>query len=89
MVQAVENWADIRGRIVQLDELSEAEPFVDKLKDAYCRTLASDRDANALLERAQFYRATSTLRIARNGWLSRQERMTLVAEGMALLVSNK
>ena len=29
MVQAVENWADIRGRIVQLDELSESEPFVE------------------------------------------------------------
>jgi hypothetical protein len=30
--------------------------------------------------------ATSTLRIARNGWLSRQVRLALVAEGMALLV---
>ena len=39
----------------------------------------------ALRERAVFFRATSTLRIARNGWLSRLERTALVAEALALL----
>jgi hypothetical protein len=40
-----------------------------------------------LIERARFYQASSTLRIARNGWLSRLERSALVVEGMALLDS--
>jgi aminoglycoside phosphotransferase (APT) family kinase protein len=38
-----------------------------------------------LLERARFYQAISMLRIARNGWVPRLARMTLVARAMALL----
>ena len=29
MIQPEENWADIRGQVVQLHELSEAEPFLE------------------------------------------------------------
>jgi hypothetical protein len=42
---------------------------------------------DTLIERVRFYRASSTLRIARNGWLSRPERSVLVVEAMALLNS--
>lgn len=42
---------------------------------------------DTLIERARFYRASGTLRIARNGWLSRLERSALVVEAMALLDS--
>ena len=64
----------------------EAEALVEHLLTAYCgaRRLDAAQDA-ALRERAVFFRATSTLRIARNGWLSRLERTALVAEALALL----
>lgn len=63
----------------------EAQPFIEKLCDAYCRALPADWDGEALVRRARFYRASSTLRIARNGWVSRLDRTALVAQAMALL----
>ncbi|MFP4344458.1 MAG: phosphotransferase [Anaerolineales bacterium] len=65
----------------------EALSFVEHLTESYRTALPEGWDAGSLLERARFYRASSTLRIARNGWLSRLERTTLVAQAMALLVS--
>jgi aminoglycoside phosphotransferase len=64
----------------------EALSFVEHLTESYREALPDDWDAASLLERARFYRASSTLRIARNGWLSRLERTALVAQAMALLV---
>lgn len=65
--------------------VSEAEPFVQEMTTAYREALPADWDADALLERTRFYRASSTLRIARNGWVSRLDRTALVAQAMALL----
>lgn len=63
----------------------EALDLTKKLTQAYCLSLPSDWNRDALLHRMRFYQAASTLRIARNGWLSRQERMALVVQAMALL----
>lgn len=63
----------------------EAEPFVHRLVEAYRQALPVNWDAAALVDRARFYRASSTLRIARNGWVSRLDRTALVAQAMALL----
>jgi len=65
--------------------VAEAIPLLQHLADAYRQALPADWDAGALTERARFYQATSTLRIARNGWLSRLDRMALVAQALALL----
>jgi hypothetical protein len=54
---------------------------------AYQRARSLKVGVDALIERARFYRASSTLRIARNGWLSRPERSALVLEATALLDS--
>jgi hypothetical protein len=63
----------------------EAEPFIRHLVDAYRQGLPADWSADALIDRAIFYRASSTLRIARNGWISRLDRTALVAQAMGLL----
>jgi len=65
--------------------VAEAVPFVQRLTDAYCKVLPASEDREALMERARFYQATSTLRIARNGWVSKLDRMALVAQALALL----
>jgi aminoglycoside phosphotransferase (APT) family kinase protein len=65
--------------------VAEAVDYVDQLAKAYCEALPNDQDANVLLDRARFYRASSTLRIARNGWVSRLDRTALVAQALALL----
>ena len=64
---------------------SEGQTFAQHLAEKYCDYLPSNWNANALLHRAQFYQVTSTLRIARNGWLSRLERTALVLQALALL----
>jgi hypothetical protein len=64
--------------------VAEAEAFVQHLTDAYRRALPQGWD-EGLISRARFYRASSTLRIARNGWVSRLDRTSLVAQAMALL----
>jgi aminoglycoside phosphotransferase (APT) family kinase protein len=63
----------------------EAEPFVRHMAEAYCEALPERWAGDAVLNRARFYRASSTLRIARNGWVSRLDRTALVAQAMALL----
>jgi len=65
--------------------IAEAEPFVRVMTEAYRDALPPSWDSDALMERARFYRASSTLRIARNGWVSRLDRTALVAQAMALL----
>lgn len=62
---------------------TETSLLIQHLLQAYRQSLKMGVDA--LIERARFYRASSTLRIARNGWLSRLERSALVVEAMALL----
>lgn len=63
----------------------ESQPFVFSLAQAYCQALSGNWNKNALLDRARFYQALSTARIARNGWVSRLDRTALVAQAMALL----
>jgi hypothetical protein len=65
--------------------VTEAVPAIQHLTDAYQEALPSDWDSDAVIERAQFYQASSMLRIARNGWVSRLDRTALVARAMALL----
>lgn len=65
--------------------VAEAGPFVQHLADAYRGAQSERQNDEALLSRARFYRASSTLRIARNGWVSRRDRTALVAQAMALL----
>jgi hypothetical protein len=65
--------------------VAEAEPFVQHMSNAYRQALPEDWDGDGLINRARFYRASSTLRIARNGWVSRLDRTALVAQAMALL----
>lgn len=64
----------------------EARPLIDAFMQVYGRSMSKLDDAGALLERSRYYRAITSLRIARNGWLSRLERTQLVAQAMALLV---
>jgi tRNA A-37 threonylcarbamoyl transferase component Bud32 len=66
---------------------AEAQTFVNYLVQVYVNSLPPDWSVEALVERATFYRAVSTLRIARNGWVSRLNRTVLVAQGLALLGS--
>lgn len=65
--------------------VAEALPFVERLAAGYSRALPDDWDVKAILQRARFYRAQSTLRIARNGWVSRLDRTALVAQAAVLL----
>ena len=65
--------------------VAEALPFVDHLVESYGFHLPPDWDMGALIRRARFYQALSTLRIARNGWVSRLDRLALVAQAFALL----
>lgn len=65
--------------------VAEALPLVQRLSDGYFRALRNGEDTEALLGRARFYQAYSTLRIARNGWVSRLDRTALVAQALALL----
>ncbi len=65
--------------------VSEGASFVHYLTDVYRRALPGDWDVDVLLERACFYQASSMLRIARNGWVSRLDRAALIARALALL----
>jgi len=66
-------------------DFAEGLAFANELAGAYCNELVSNWNTDRLIHRAWFYQATSTLRIARNGWLSRQDRMALVVQALALL----
>jgi len=64
---------------------NEVAPLRQHLLDSYCHAQPLEIETEPFLERVQFYEASSLLRIARNGWVSRLERTTLVAQAMALL----
>ncbi len=64
---------------------AEGLVFTNHLATAYCNELHSHWEKDSLMFRARFYQATSTLRIARNGWLSRLDRLALVLQAFALL----
>ncbi len=64
---------------------AEGDAFAEHLASVYCANLPSDWDAERLMCRARFYQATSTLRIARNGWLAHLDRLALVLQAFALL----
>jgi len=66
---------------------SEGQVFAQQLAEKYCNFLPSDWNVLELRHRAQFYQATSMLRIARNGWLSRIDRLSLILHAFALLSS--
>jgi aminoglycoside phosphotransferase (APT) family kinase protein len=63
---------------------AEVDRLVEHLTSAYHQAVCAA--AQSMHQRINFYQAVSTLRIARNGWLSRLERMMLVAQAMAMLV---
>lgn len=63
----------------------EAARMARRICDFYLRFSSAQSGDGNLLGRARFYQAASTLRIARNGWISRKERLALVAQAMALL----
>ncbi|MEJ2558525.1 MAG: aminoglycoside phosphotransferase family protein [Anaerolineae bacterium] len=64
---------------------AETTRLMQHLMRAYQRAWSLKVGVDTLIERARFYQASSTLRIARNGWLSRVERSALVVEAMDLL----
>lgn len=66
-------------------DMAEGQVYAQELGELYGSNLPTAWDAAALLRRAQFYRAISTLRIARNGWVSRQDRLALVLHAFAIL----
>jgi len=55
------------------------------LHQRYCARQESEEDPETLLTRARFYQGSSTLRIARNGWLSGAYRKGLVEKALVLL----
>lgn len=64
---------------------SEIESLEDTILASYTNALNSNTVQSDLQERVRFYQASSTLRIARNGWISRLERLALVARALAML----
>jgi len=65
--------------------VAEAQPFVQGVFQSYLEVMPSIQDVGSFGERTRFYQALSTLRIARNGWVSRLDRTALVAQAFALL----
>ncbi|GAB4575264.1 MAG: hypothetical protein Kow0077_25920 [Anaerolineae bacterium] len=63
----------------------EALPDIEHTLEAYCNKLPPDWALEPFLERTRFYRAISLLRIARNGWVSREDRLALITQAYALL----
>lgn len=66
-------------------DVAEAQALIEKFQHAYERASPPAWNAAEHLYRAKFYRASSILRIARNGWIPRQERLSLVTQAMGLL----
>jgi aminoglycoside phosphotransferase len=66
---------------------SEARTYTALFAEAYRNAPAAAADDQDILDRAAFFQASSALRIARNGWVSRLDRMGLVAQAMALLAT--
>lgn len=66
-------------------DYGEAEQLLQFISRAYCQALPGSWDSEALLCRTRFYQGSSTLRIARNGWLPPLQRTSLVAQALSLL----
>lgn len=78
--------AEIANSISQYGgSYDEAAQLVQFTWKAYIQGLPSDWDTKALHHRTTFYQASSTLRIARNGWLPRLQRTNLVAQALSML----
>ncbi len=67
-------------------EHDEVEQFLQLIRQTYCQALPSGWDAEALLCRERFYRASHLLRIACSNWLSSSERVKLVSQALSLLL---
>lgn len=80
LMAEVANGIRIRG-----GEAAEAEAAAERIMTAYRAALPDGLPDHGFGERLRFHRASSTLRMARNGWLSALERTRLVTEAMALL----
>lgn len=65
----------------------EADAYIETCFEAYLENSGTGFDAESFQRRAKFYEGTSLLRIARNGWVPRLERMTMIAQAMAVLGS--
>jgi aminoglycoside phosphotransferase (APT) family kinase protein len=65
-------------------DFAEGLAFANELASAYCDTLTARWDLDGLIHRAKFYQAASTLRIARNGWLSHHDRLALILQAFVL-----
>jgi tRNA A-37 threonylcarbamoyl transferase component Bud32 len=63
----------------------EAEALIATCFQAYVENRGAAFDAASFRMRARFYEGASLLRIARNGWIPRLERMTMVSQAMAVL----
>lgn len=72
-----------------LDQFGESRPEIAALEqlllNEYSDRAALAGDADEFRQRALFHQASSTLRIARNGWISRMDRMALITRAMAML----
>ncbi|NIS81768.1 MAG: phosphotransferase [Anaerolineales bacterium] len=68
--------------------LEEVAQAVNVLQARYCASLPTHEARGPLMERARFHQASSTLRIARNGWLSPAYRLSLVERASGLLSDN-
>lgn len=67
---------------------AEALLLADHVLDAYFQAAEFTSTERAhFVDRVTFFRASSTLRIARNGWVPRVDRLALTAEALALLAN--
>lgn len=78
--------AEVSHCITEHDgNLEEVTQAVDVLRARYCDSLPTREECEPFMERARFHQASSTLRIARNGWLSPAYRLSLVERAASLL----
>jgi aminoglycoside phosphotransferase (APT) family kinase protein len=78
--------AEVTHSIVQHGgSVAEAIALIDDFTAAYVAAIPAAWSSQALVRRAQFYRAISSLRIARNPWSPREQRSALVGQAFALL----
>jgi len=78
--------AEVTHSIVQHGgSVAEAGVLIEDFTAAYVAALPPAWSAEALTRRAQFYRAMSSLRIARNPWSPPEQRYALISQALALL----
>lgn len=63
----------------------EIKSLIDITKTNYAEARLINEANDGYMERTRFHQAYSTLRIARNGWIPRTERMDLITQAMAML----